>query len=280
MLGKYAHISKRGAVRQGRKSSIAANRRAAAFVAGLLSLAVQPQIVQAAALPYAAEPIDAADGNVWQMATARDARKEAAVAKQDRPSSPRFSPELEAAIDKASERHGVPVSTLRAFAIIESSGNPKVSTGSYHGVYQLSHSEFRKYGGRGNIFDVEENTDAAARKLRSESDAFAKQYGREPTANELYMIHQQGVEGAARHMANPDAPAWRNMHSTGEGRQKGPAWARLAIWGNVPTDLRGQFRGGVNSITSRQFMELWERKMTRFGGGGGDERKASAGGVS
>ena len=113
----------------------------------------------------------------------------------------------------------MPVSTLRAFAVIESSGNPKVSTGSYHGVYQLSHSEFRKYGGRGNIFDVEENTDVAARKLRSESDAFARQYGREPTANELYMIHQQGVEGAAKHMANPDAPAWRNMHPD----RRGPA---------------------------------------------------------
>ncbi len=277
MLGKYAHNSKRGAVRQRRKSSIGANRRAAAIVAGLLSLAIQPQIVQAAALPYAAEAIDAADRDIWRTAAARDTRKEAAVAKEARPSSPRFSPELEAAIEKASERHGVPVSTLRAFAVIESSGNPKVSTGSYHGVYQLSHSEFRKYGGRGNIFDVEENTDVAARKLRSESDAFARQYGREPTANELYMIHQQGVEGAAKHMANPDAPAWRNMHQTGEGRQKGPAWARLAIWGNVPTDQRAQFRGGVNSITSRQFMELWERKMTRFGGG---ERKPSAGGVS
>jgi Transglycosylase SLT domain len=280
MLGKYAHISKRGAVRQRRKSSIGANRRAAAIVAGVLALAIQPQIVQAAALPHAAEAIDAADRNVWQIAAARDTRKEAAVAKDYRPSTPRFSPELEAAIEKASERHGVPVSTLRAFAVIESSGNPKVSTGSYHGVYQLSHSEFRKYGGRGNIFDVEENTDVAARKLRSESDAFARQYDREPTANELYMIHQQGVEGAARHMANPDAPAWRNMHQTGEGRQKGPAWARLAIWGNVPTDQRAQFRGGVNNITSRQFMELWERKMTRFGGGGGGERKPSAGGVS
>ena len=190
---------------------------------------------------------------------------QAAVAKEYRPSSPRFSPELEAAIEKASERHGVPVSTLRAFAVIESSGNPKVSTGSYHGVYQLSHSEFRKYGGRGSIFDLSENTKVAARKLRAEADAFSRQYGRQPTATELYMLHQQGVAGAATHMANPDAPAWQNMYLTPEGQKKGPAWARLAIWGNIPQDQRAQFPDRVDSVTSRQFMQLWDRKLTRFG---------------
>jgi hypothetical protein len=177
-----------------------------------------------------------------------------------------FSRELEAAIQRASERYGVPPSTLRAFAAIESGGNPRASNGRYHGVYQLSRSVFQKYGGRGNIFDLNENTDVAARKLRSESDAFSEQYGRAPTAPELYMIHQQGVGGAAMHMASPDVPAWQNMYRTGEGQQKGPGWARLAIWGNVPADQRARFPGGVNNITSRQFMDMWAQKMDKFGG--------------
>jgi hypothetical protein len=121
-----------------------------------------------------------------------------------------FSPQLEDTIQKASDYHGVPPSTLRAFAAIESGGNPRARTGSYFGVYQLSHSEFRKYGGRGSIFDPSENTKVAARKLRAEADAFSRQYGREPTATEFYMLHQQGVTGAATHMANPEAPAWQN----------------------------------------------------------------------
>jgi hypothetical protein len=100
----------------------------------------------------------------------------------------------------------------------------------------------------------------AARKLRSESDAFSYQYGRAPTATELYMIHQQGVDGAAKHWANPDMPAWQNMYLTEEGRQKGPKWARLAIWGNVPTDQRPLFPGGVDGITSRQFVDMWQGK--------------------
>jgi hypothetical protein len=159
----------------------------------------------------------------------------------------------------------MPQFTLRAFAAIESGGNSRARNESHYGVYQLNLSEFRKYGGRGNIFDPKANTDVAARELHFGSNAFSLQYGRAPTATELYMIHQQGVGGAAMHMANPDAPAWLNMYLTDEGRRKGPGWARLAIWGNVPADQRAQFSGGVDSITSRQFMDMWATRMATLG---------------
>jgi hypothetical protein len=227
----FAQISEDRAARARRKRSVATRSCLAAIVGALLCIASGPQIVQA---------------------------------------SVQFSPQLEGAIQRASERYSMPLSTLRAFAAIESGGNPRARAGSYCGVYQLSHSEFRKYGGRGSIFDPKANTDVAARKLRSESDAFAQQYGRAPTATELYMIHQQGVGGAAMHMANPDMPAWLNMYLTDEGGRKGPRWARLAIWGNVPADQRAQFPEGVASITSRQFMDMWAMKMARFGGSAQD----------
>jgi hypothetical protein len=189
-----------------------------------------------------------------------------ASVEQDGASYPRFSKELDEAIEQAAERHGVPESALRAFAFIESGGRARVSTGSYHGVFQLSHNEFRKYGGRGSIFDVKENTDAAARKLRAEVDAFHQRHGRGPTAVELYLMHQQGIYGATMHLSDPDDLAWQNMHETGEGKKRGAGWARRAIWGNVPTDERARFPAGVESITSRQFVEIWTRRMERFGG--------------
>jgi Transglycosylase SLT domain len=229
--GSFAEISKGGATGARRKRSATMHSCAAAIVGALLCIGSEPQIAQA---------------------------------------SVQFSPQLEGAIRRASERYSMPQSTLRAFAAIESGGNSRARTGSYYGVYQLSHSEFRKYGGHGNIFDPKANTDIAARKLRSESDAFALEYGRAPTATELYMVHQQGVGGAAMHMANPDWPAWLNMYLTDEGRRKGPGWARQAIWGNVPADQRAQFPGGVDSITSRQFMDMWAAKMARFGGSARD----------
>ena len=231
MSGNFAEISKDGGTGARCKRSAALHSCAAAIVGALLCISSEPQIAQA---------------------------------------SVQFSPQLEGAIQRASERYSMAQSTLRAFAAIESGGNSRARTGSYYGVYQLSHSEFRKYGGHGNIFNPKANTDVAARKLRSESDAFSLQHGRAPTASELYMIPQQGVSGAAMHMANPDMPAWLNMYLTDEGQRKGPGWARLAIWGNVPADQRVQFPGGVESITSRQFIDMWATKMARFGGSGRD----------
>lgn len=180
--------------------------------------------------------------------------------------SRRLAPGIEAAIQQAAQQHGIDPVMLRTFVLIESGGNPNNVTGSYRGLLQLSPQEFAQHGGTGDIFDPAANLSAGARKLRAEMAQFQQSYGRPPNAWEIYLIHQQGVGGAAAHMANPDAPAWQNMAGTAEGRMRGPQWAQQAIWGNVPTDARGQF-GDVNNITSRDFMRLWEQRVARFGGG-------------
>src|SRR5687768_12099637 len=46
---------------------------------------------------------------------------------------------------------------MKAIAQIESGGNPNAVTGSYKGTYQLSESEFHRYGERGSIFNPAEN---------------------------------------------------------------------------------------------------------------------------
>lgn len=164
-------------------------------------------------------------------------------------------------IEAEAKRVGIDPNLMRRIAQIESSGNPYASTGSYKGLFQLSNDEFARNGGGGNIFDPEQNTRAAANSLRARADLFKEKYGREPSATELYLAHQQGDAGLQAHLTNPNAPAWVNMLSTGEGRQKGAEWARRAIWGNVPTDVRGQFPGGVDSMSSQDFMNVWQRKV-------------------
>jgi hypothetical protein len=166
-------------------------------------------------------------------------------------------------IDSAAAAWGVDPQLMRRIAHIESSGNPFARTGSYKGLFQLSDDEFNKYGG-GDIFSAADNSNAAARKLAAESSAFRQQYGRDPTATDIYLTHQQGQGGYAAHTSNPDQPAWRSMLSTGEGRQKGEAWAKKAIWGNVPDNLKAQY-GSVDNITSQQFIDLWRNKVE--GGG-------------
>lgn len=170
------------------------------------------------------------------------------------------SPEIAALLDRTAAEYGLDPKAFARIAHIESGGDPRAVTGSYQGLFQLGPSEWSRYGGGGNVFDAQSNARAAAAKMRDESNTFTTRYGRAPSADELYMVHQQGAGGYAAHSANPDAPAWQNMASTGEGRQKGSGWARQAIWGNVPTQYRSQF-GNVDNITSRQFMDMWRRKV-------------------
>lgn len=187
-----------------------------------------------------------------------------------------FSPRVNGAIAEAAKKHGVAPGLLATFARIESGGRPGVQTGSYKGLFQLSNAEFRKNGGEGDIFDPAANADAAAAKLKTEAAKFQDEYGRAPTPLDLYMIHQQGEAGYASHVANPDAPAWQNMASTGEGRQKGERWAKQAIWGNIPDDVKERFPGGVESVTSGDFFNIWREKVERFGASGGEVKAAQA----
>lgn len=167
----------------------------------------------------------------------------------------------------ASEYDVDPVGFKR-MAQIESGGNPRlVNRYGYSGLFQLSPGEFRKWGG-GSILDPVANARAAAKKLSYESNMFKEKYGRDPTLTDLYMQHQQGVGGAAAHLARPDSPAWANMASTGEGRQKGAGWAKKAIWGNIPDSPRyspyfnkTMFPGGVDDVTSKAFMNGWKAKL-------------------
>lgn len=178
----------------------------------------------------------------------------------------RMDPQTEALIQRAAQRAGIDPGTLRTFVLIESGGNPNlVNKYGYSGLLQLSRGEFSRLGGQGNILDPEANLATGALKLRQEANDFKSRFGREPTASELYLMHQQGVGGSAKHWANPDRPAWQNMLDTGEGRQKGENWARRAIWDNVPDDVKRQY-GNVDNLTSRDFVKLWDQKVARFSG--------------
>ena len=130
-------------------------------------------------------------------------------------------------------------------------------------MFQLSNQEFAKYW-QGNIYDIRDCSVAAARKFATEAAQFEKDVGRRATAAELYCIHQQGYEGCSFHYDAPQQLAWKNMYLTTEGQEKGAKWARKAIWGNVPKDLKNTIKGGVEALTSGQFIALWTERVNRF----------------
>ncbi|MGA7253449.1 MAG: hypothetical protein WBX35_19760, partial [Pseudolabrys sp.] len=114
------------------------------------------------------------------------------------------------------------------------------------------------------IYDIRDCSIAAARKFATEAEQFEKDVGRKATAAELYCIHQQGYQGCAFHYDAPEQLAWKNMYLTGEGQEKGEKWARKAIWGNVPSDIKGKIKGGLEALTSGQFIALWTERVNRF----------------
>jgi hypothetical protein len=172
---------------------------------------------------------------------------------------------IRAEIEQAAMLFDVDVGMMKAFAKIESGYNPKARTGKYKCLFQLSDWEFAKYW-QGDIYDIRDCSIAAARKFATEAVEFEKDVGRKATAAELYCIHQQGYHGCAFHYAAPHQLAWKNMYLTSEGQEKGEKWARKAIWGNVPADLKNKFKGGVNALTSGQFIALWTERVNRFMG--------------
>ena len=171
--------------------------------------------------------------------------------------------DIRAEIEQAAMLFDVDVRMMKAFAEIESGYNPKAKTGKYKCLFQLSDWEFAKYW-QGDIYDIRDCSIAAARKFATEAAEFEKDVGRRATAAEIYCIHQQGYQGCAFHYAAPHQLAWKNMYLTGEGQERGEAWARKAIWGNVPSDLKNKINGGLEALTSGQFIALWTERVDRF----------------
>ena len=170
---------------------------------------------------------------------------------------------IRAEIEQAAKLFDVDARMMKVFAEIESGYNPKARTGSYKCLFQLSDGEFAKYW-QGDIYDIRDCSVAAARKFATEAAEFEKDVGRKATAAEIYCIHQQGYQGCAFHYAAPEQLAWKNMYLTSEGQEKGEAWARKAISGNVPSDLKNKIKGGLEFLTSGQFIALWAERVNRF----------------
>ena len=151
---------------------------------------------------------------------------------------------------------------MKTVAKIESGFNPKQRTGSYIGLFQLSKNEFEMYGA-GDILVPRDNTVAAALKFMTEAILFEMFTHRKPTLNDLYLIHQQGVDGAAEHVSHPNRLAWRSMCATDEGKEKGEKWCKRAIWGNTLPAVKRIWKN-VNNVTSGAFVAMWQQRVSHF----------------
>jgi hypothetical protein len=165
-------------------------------------------------------------------------------------------------IKRASDAFGLDFNFMKAVAKIESGFNPDQRTGSYIGLFQLSEYEFGKFG-FGQIRSPRDNAVAAAYKVITEGILFEWITHRKPDLSDLYLIHQQGWEGAAEHISQPDRTAWKSMCATSEGREKGAKWCRRAIWGNTLPALKREWKS-VDNVTSKAFVGMWRARVAEF----------------
>jgi hypothetical protein len=162
-------------------------------------------------------------------------------------------------IERAAEAFGVDVNFMKSVAKIESDFNPRERTGSYIGLFQLSKSEFSEYGS-GDILNPRDNAMGAAYKFVTEAALFEAITHKKPTFPDLYLIHQQGWEGAAEHVSHPQQIAWKSMCATQEGLAKGERWCKRAIWGNTLPVVKREWKS-VDRLTSGAFVAMWRDRV-------------------
>ncbi|MDA9522519.1 transglycosylase [Bradyrhizobium sp. CCBAU 11434] len=165
-------------------------------------------------------------------------------------------------IKRVSDAFGLDVNFMMAVAKIESGFNPNQRTGSYIGLFQLSKYEFGKFGS-GQILNPRDNAVAAAYKIITEGVQFEWITHRKPDMSDLYLIHQQGWEGAAEHISRPARTAWKSMCATGEGKEKGERWCKRAIWGNALPAFKRSWKS-VDNVTSEAFVGMWRGRVAEF----------------
>ncbi|WP_342733178.1 transglycosylase [Bradyrhizobium sp. B117] len=165
-------------------------------------------------------------------------------------------------IKRASDAFGLDFNFMMAVAKIESGFNPNQRTGSYIGLFQLSQYEFGKFG-FGQIRSPRDNAVAAAYKIITEGVQFEWITHRAPDMSDLYLIHQQGWEGAAQHISRPGRIAWKSMCATSEGKEKGERWCKRAIWGNALPAYKRTWKS-VDNVTSEAFVGMWRGRVAEF----------------
>ena len=165
-------------------------------------------------------------------------------------------------IKRASDAFGLNFNFMRAVARIESGFDPKQRTGSYIGLFQLSKEEFAKYGS-GDILNARDNAVAAAYKFATEDILFELSTHKKATFSDLYLIHQQGTQGAEEHVNHPNRIAWKSMCATDEGKAKGEKWCKRAIWENTLPSVKRVWKS-VENLTSGVFLNMWQNQVDHF----------------
>lgn len=156
-------------------------------------------------------------------------------------------------IQQAAVDQGVDPNTLLTIARIESNFNPNASNPSgAAGLFQLMPATATEQGVT-DPYDAAANAAAAARITATNTRALTRTLGREPTAGELYLAHQQGLAGARAILGHPEETAVEALSRAYGGST---ARATAAIRQN----------GGDPNAPASQFASMWTARIDQAAG--------------
>ncbi|UGY15114.1 hypothetical protein HAP48_0042420 [Bradyrhizobium septentrionale] len=112
----------------------------------------------------------------------------------------RGSPEVDKEIVGAAKAYHLDPNFMRSVASIESNNDPESNRNKdtkYKGLYQVGtrgeKNEWERFGQGGDPYSAHDNAMAAARMFDANRTSFRKNFGRDPTDTEMYLMHQQGL---------------------------------------------------------------------------------------
>lgn len=176
------------------------------------------------------------------------------------------------------QREGLPQGYLSRVWQIESRAgrdtyNPKSGAA---GDFQFIPSTAKAYN-LTDPYDFNQSADAAARFARDNANVLRNRLGREPSAGELYLAHQQGAGGASKLLSNPDAPAgqvvgtkavaWNGGDPNAPASQFAAKWTAKFSDGSTPSVTQSQANSTVTPDTTSapEFMKNREDNPEAWG---------------
>jgi hypothetical protein len=141
--------------------------------------------------------------------------------------------------------NGLPAGFLERTAFLESGGNPRAKNpeSTAGGLFQQIDDNARAYGVK-DRFDPVQSTDGAVDFAVDNMRILTAALGREPTAAELYLAHQQGGGGARALLSNTSANVVDALAPIYKGDRERAARAVRLNKGNV-------------NMTAGEFASLW-----------------------
>ena len=178
---------------------------------------------------------------------------------------------LSSAFSDIEDKYGLPSGYLDQTAEIESNHNPRSfnELSKAKGMFQFIPGTAREYGLK-NPYDPIASADAAARYAVKNQSALRDALGRDPSAGELYLAHQQGTDGAVRLLNNPNTPAGRLVNprniSANGGNPNAPASQFANKWTSRYTDvdsMHGKLMAFAGKDETPGGEDVWDKQ---FGG--------------